>query len=243
MQIGVISDIHGNGVGFATVLDELGRHPVDRVVCLGDALQGGSQPLLVIELLQELGCPVVMGNADSWLLTSESPEQVSDAQHEVRAWTLDQIGDEGRRYIESFVPMLEVELGAAGAFLCFHGSPRSFDEILAPDITGEEFREALGPHEHRLLSGGHIHKQWSRLIDGRMFFNPGSVGLAYNRLLPRDEFYLYPVAEYAVVSVDDKDVSVDFRTLQLDPDELAKADLASGRPYADRDATRYRPPV
>ena len=39
------------------------------MVCLGDAIQGGPQPAQVVSRLKELACPVVMGNADAWLLT------------------------------------------------------------------------------------------------------------------------------------------------------------------------------
>jgi predicted phosphodiesterase len=59
MRIAVISDMHGNCVALDAVLADLESHPVDRVVCLGDAVQGGPQPAEVVARLRELGCPVV----------------------------------------------------------------------------------------------------------------------------------------------------------------------------------------
>ncbi len=69
MRTAVISDIHGNCVALDAVLADLQAHPVDQVACLGDAIQGGPQPAKVAARLRELGWPVVMGNADAWLLS------------------------------------------------------------------------------------------------------------------------------------------------------------------------------
>ena len=44
---------------------------MDQIVCLGDAVQGGPQPAQVVQRLRRLNSPVVMGNADAWLLSGE----------------------------------------------------------------------------------------------------------------------------------------------------------------------------
>ena len=69
MRLAVISDIHGNCFALDAVLADLRAdlEPVDATVCLGDAIQGGPQPAETVARLRELGCPVVMGNADAWL--------------------------------------------------------------------------------------------------------------------------------------------------------------------------------
>jgi len=64
----IISDMHGNGIALDAVLADLASVPHDGVVCLGDAIQGGPHPALVVARLRELGCPVVMGNADAYVL-------------------------------------------------------------------------------------------------------------------------------------------------------------------------------
>lgn len=247
MEIALISDIHGNGVALDVVLKEIAAFPVDRVICLGDALQGGSQPARVVQLLQDLGCPVIMGNGDNFLLTGESAEGVSDALNEVRAWTLDQLGNEGLDFIRSFLPTLEIELdGEDKKLLCFHGSPESFDQVLLPDTPDETFIEAFSSSVSAgatHFSGGHTHYQWTKQLSDRVYFNPGSVGVAYNRLLPRESFYVYPLAEYALLSTSASGTSIEFRHMLLDPDELARAALASGRPHAESEAARYRPPA
>src|SRR5512142_3377814 len=131
MRIAVISDIHGNCIALDAALDDLVQRPADHLVCLGDAIQGGPQPAAVVRRLRELGCPVVMGNADAYLLsgantgdepTSEERQRMLDA---VREWSLAQLSTEDRAFIQSFRPTVEVALEAGRRLLCFHGSPAS----------------------------------------------------------------------------------------------------------------------
>jgi len=71
MKLIIISDVHGNCVALDAVLADIQHESGDKIVCLGDAIQGGPQPAEVVQRLRELGCPAVMGNADAWLLDGE----------------------------------------------------------------------------------------------------------------------------------------------------------------------------
>ena len=81
MRLAVISDIHGECFALDQVLQDVRRQGIEQMVCLGDALQGGSQPAETLARLRELHCPVVMGNADAWLITGQetsSGEETSE---------------------------------------------------------------------------------------------------------------------------------------------------------------------
>jgi len=67
MRLAVISDVHGNSTALDAVMSELGREGVDEAVCLGD-VSIGPEPGEALERIRELGCPVIMGNWDAWLL-------------------------------------------------------------------------------------------------------------------------------------------------------------------------------
>src|SRR6185436_18635010 len=110
MRIAVISDMHGNLISLDSVLTEIRANSVDQIICLGDCVQGGPQPAEVIARLRELACPIVLGNADSFLLTGEntSIEPIDPARWEkllvVREWTLSQLSREDRAFIAGFQP-------------------------------------------------------------------------------------------------------------------------------------------
>jgi putative phosphoesterase len=232
MKIGVMSDIHGNCVALDAVLADVEGHPVDRWVCLGDALQGGPQPAQVAHRLHELGCPVILGNADEFVRSGTVGEPNTDEMNEVRAWTLAELGEDAT-FIDSFLTTHGIELGDGRRMLCFHGSPSSNEEVLLPETDPNDLRAALGDED--IQCGGHTHMQWTAMIDGRMFFNPGSVGLAYNRHQPGETFRFSPWAEFAVVH-DDR---IEFCKVPFDVGALKRATLQSGHPAAERLVRQY----
>ena len=250
MRIAVVSDIHGNCVAFEAALDDLKQHPADHLVCLGDAIQGGPQPAAVVARLRELGCPVVMGNADAYLLsgmntgdepTSDERQHMLDA---VREWSLAQLSPDDRAFIQGFRPTVEMALEAGRRLLCFHGSPASFDDVMLPDTPHEQLVEYLGEYHSDVLTGGHTHVQYVRRLgaDGRLFFNPGSIGLAYSHHQPESSFHADPWAEYAVLTSEGTRLALEFRRVPYDAGPLVEAYKASGRPYADQAVAQYSRP-
>ena len=233
MRVAIIADIHGNCVALDAVLTDLQHEPTDRIVCLGDAIQGGPQPVETVARLRELACPVVMGNADAWLLSGQptGSEPVSAEQEAVRAWSLAQLSAADRAFIAAFRPTVELPLGGGRRLLCFHGSPRSFDDLLLPDAPQEEFTQLLGAYIPAIMTGGHTHQQQIRRVGDGFFFNPGSVGVVYNRDQPEADFRLDPWAEYAILTTEGGRVRLEFRRVPFDVDALLAATLASGRPH------------
>lgn len=246
MRIAVISDIHGNGVALDAVLVQFQLQAVDQVVCLGDAIQGGPQPAQVAARLREMACPVVMGNADAWLLTGKETgnEQISPERRQkldvIREWSLAQLGPDDREFIATFRPTVEIALEEGPGLLCFHGSPTSFDDFIFPYTPEEEFQRLLAPFASYILSGGHTHLQQIRRIGNNFFFNPGSVGVTYNHQQSEDSFRLDPWAEYAILTVEDDRTSLAFQRVPFDVAELVRVYRASGRPYAEEAATQYQ---
>ncbi len=247
MRIAVMSDIHGNRIGLDTVLEDLRAHPADRIVCLGDAIQGGPQPAQVVKRLRELGCPVVLGNADAWLISGEETgeESMTDERRRmldaVREWTLGQLSAEDRAFIQGFQPTAEIELEAGRRLLCFHGSPDSFDDIMLPDTPQVKLLKFLGQHSADVFAGGHTHVQYMRRItqEGRIMFNPGSVGMAYAHHQPEGIERMDAWAEYALLTSEGDRLALEFRRVPYDVGPLLEAYRASGRPYAEKAIAQY----
>lgn len=67
MDIGVISDIHGDFAALQIALDRLDNyHRTSAVLCAGDLIGRGPQPDEVVSLIRERGIPTVRGNHDEW---------------------------------------------------------------------------------------------------------------------------------------------------------------------------------
>src|SRR5262245_45731320 len=244
MRIAIISDIHGNCFALDVTLADIRGAAVDQIVCLGDAIQGGAQPAATVARLRELGCPIVIGNADAWLLTGEETDPRHPATEQMQAmreWSLAQLSSADRAFIAGFQPTVTLALGDGRELLCFHGSPRSFDDIIYPDTPEEDVQRFLGGFGAAVLAGGHTHLQQIRRLGDAIFLNPGSVGRAYDRHQPEERFRFDPWAEYAILSHADGRLGLEFRRLPLDTEVLSEIILGSGQPYAERNAAQYRP--
>jgi predicted phosphodiesterase len=238
LRLALVSDVHGNCVALDAVLADLERLGVDSGICLGDVAQGGPQPAESLDRVRELGWPVILGNADDFLLRvpDEPAEPVTERQLEVREWTLSRLTDEHLALIGAFSATVELELDGGSRLLAFHGSPRSFDDGLLPETQPGPAYEA----DADVLAGGHTHLQWTRRLGSAVFVNPGSVGLAYDRHQPPEDFRTTPIAEYAVLHADAAGVAVEFRRVPYDLDRLLAAASEGGRPDAAEYAGLWR---
>lgn len=196
MAFALLSDIHGNMRAFDAVLAELSGFGIDDGLVLGDVAQGGDEPAEVLDRLAELDWPVILGNADQFLLDA-GIEDASDDLLAKREWSLAQLDERHLAQIGAFHPTYERD-----GLLAFHGSPRNFDDILFPDTDDVSPWQVDG---YALLAGGHTHFQWTTRIGDAPYVNPGSVGVPVYRW--NDRRPLEHVADYALVH----DHAVEFR--------------------------------
>jgi putative phosphoesterase len=246
MRVAVISDMHGNDLAFEAVEADIQNQQVNQIVCLGDAVQGGPQPAAVVQRLRRLGCPVVMGNADAWLVSGVetadegiSPERLKK-MGEIRLWSLSQLNEDDIDLIANFQETVTLDLEDGPVLLCFHGSPTSFDDLILPAAPEEEFQKFLGAYAGHILTGGHTHAQQIRRIGKYFFFNPGSVGFAYSHNQPDNDFHADPWAEYAILTSGNGQVSIEFRRVPFDTQVLIRIYRESGRPFADEAIAQYQ---
>jgi putative phosphoesterase len=246
MRIAVISDMHGNDFAFEVVDADIQKQKIDQIVCLGDAVQGGPQPAQVVQRLRRLNCPVVMGNADAWLISGEEtadegiPPERLKKMGEIRLWSLSQLTEDDQAFISNFQPTITLHLEDGLDLLCFHGSPVSFDDVILPAAPEEEFQKFFGAYASQILTGGHTHAQQIRRNGKLFFFNPGSVGFAYSHYQPDGQFHADPLAEYAILTVQNGQTSLEFRRLPFDVQELIRIYRESGRPFAEDATAQYQ---
>lgn len=235
MRIALISDIHGNRVALEAVLADLEADGVDRVVCLGDVAMTGPQPRAVLAKLQALGCAVVMGNTDAWLLNPQpSPEKKALPQvvRDIENWGAGMLGDEERAFVETFRPTVEVSLGDGRTLLCYHGSPRSFNDVILPTTPEKRLKGFLGDAKADVLAGGHTHEQMVRVFGRQLLVNAGSVGLP--RMEDGEALWKPLWAEYAVLEAGEGQLQVELRRTPVAFEELEAMVAESEMPHGER---------
>lgn len=234
MKVALFSDIHGNAVALDTVLEEIHHEEPDKLVCLGDIAVSGPEPVAAVERLQELGCPIIMGNTEEWLFTREYPDGEDKPQEvdDMGEWAGEQLFPEYEQYLESFDDILEIKLTEEMSLLCYHGTPDSPWETLDVHTLEERLDEIIESTEAKVLAGGHHHNQMVRRYKGVTFLNPGSVGLPFGTSRPTRAFYP-PWGEWALLTFSDGACSVDLRRTLLDVDEVRRAARESEMPHSD----------
>ena len=225
MRTALIADIHGNLVALRAVVADLNARGADRIVCLGDVAATGPQPAEAIEAVDQLGCEVVMGNTDEWLLepTEESIED-DDTRRiaEIDLWAREQLTAEHLTMLGRYQPRVELD-----GLLCYHGSPHSNMDALLPTTPDAEVAKMLAGYERPVLAGGHTHAVMLRRFRDSLVINPGSVGLPFEQT-GAGTFRNPPWAEYAIVEGSE----VEFHRVPIDVGAVTETALASGMPNA-----------
>ncbi len=163
----IISDIHGNAEALRRVLADIESRGIERIICLGDIVGYGPDPLECVDLVAEACDWALMGNHDFGVLyepTNFNPGAASAAY-----WTRDQFDaepDEARRAERyEFLGRLRVRVvepgpGGGPTILAVHGSPRRpINEYIFEDDTrtAPEKMESIFERIERVCLVGHTH--------------------------------------------------------------------------------------
>jgi len=233
VRTAIISDIHGNLEALQVVLGDIQERNCDRIICLGDILGYGPDPVSCVDLITEHCEWSLLGNHDYGALYE--PTNFNVAAEQAAYWTRAQFEKEeddqsaARRW--EFLGRLKVRVGF-GDFLCVHGSPRRpINEYIFPEdaINSPVKMQQIFERVQTYCLVGHTHvpgvftdepdfyppedvdSVYKLNGSDRLIINPGSVGQ------PRD---LDPRSSYAVLDEDQR--HVEFYRLPYDVESVVK---------------------
>jgi putative phosphoesterase len=241
MRVALISDLHANAVALQAVLDDIARTGVDQIVCLGDVATLGPRPSAVLETLEHLECPCILGNHDEFLTDSELIKRYTDTPVVVDSvdWCREKLSADELDFLTTFRASMEIPLADNVTLFLFHGTPRSHMEDLVATTPAEDVDVMLEGHKAAVMAGGHTHIQMMRQHRGSLIVNPGSVGAPFKEYTRGRAPTLMPHAEYAIVSGADEGVSVDLRRVAVDKRAMRKAVLDTDLPIGESLVQHY----
>ena len=225
MRVAILSDIHGNLLALKSILADIKKQQVDRIICLGDVASLGPQPAQVLAILQELKCLCTMGNHDAALIHPEAAAHYQIAPPVMPSvnWCLGQLTPTDIEFINNFQPTLKLPLSPTKHLLCFHGSPHSNIDNLLPSLSPQKLAEFISGHQASILCGGHTHLQLMRRIGNSVLVNPGSVGMPFrDEPAPGGEPIVLPWAEYAIIGEESTTITIDLRRVTFNIKEYVK---------------------
>ena len=209
----MLSDVHGNAVALAAVLDELEEAATDLVVFGGD-LTWGPLPQETLALVDAMATPTmfVRGNADRALSESATTPRST--------WMLSIHTDEQRARLAAFSETVAFSVDGLGPVRICHGSPRSDEELITYVTPEPRMRALMEGVDERVLVSAHTHLQFDREVAGIRSVNAGSVGMPYVDGPPG--------AYWALLGPD-----VELRRTDYDLDEAARRYRATDDPLAE----------
>lgn len=192
MRYAVLSDIHGNIEALQAVLADAAAR-ADAVVCLGDVVGYGADPVACVELVATRARALTAGNHEHGVTGQLDLEWFNPYARAACEWTRERLDKDHRTYLAG-LPLL-VELGDATLVHASPSHPDEWDYLVFP----EDGYAAFPAFATRLCFVGHSHVPgvWSigssgrdhargaidvPLADGRRYIvNVGSVGQPRDR--------------------------------------------------------------
>jgi diadenosine tetraphosphatase ApaH/serine/threonine PP2A family protein phosphatase len=185
-MIAIVSDIHGNLEALTAVLAEIDRRGIKQMVCLGDIIGYGPNPVECLDLVMARATRCLLGNHDFAVLYE--PFNFNVGAESACYWTrqkLEESGNEEQRakrwaFLGSLPTRLK-EPKVSGGFEAVHASPRRpINEYIFPDdiYTHPGKFVAIFDRVERLCFCGHTHVP-GLFMEGPDFFSPEELEWRY----------------------------------------------------------------
>ncbi len=160
----IVSDIHSNLAALTAVLKDIEEHKADEIVCLGDVIGYGPQPLPCVDIARQQFRFTILGNHEEAVLYGAvgfNPKAKAAVD-----WTRDQFHLESEeedarnarwQFLGDLPISVEEEDGSGVQYV--HGSPRDpTREYLFPtDVLNPEKIYGIFEHVDRVAFNGHTH--------------------------------------------------------------------------------------
>ena len=163
MRTAIISDIHSNLSALEAVLADIEQRSCQRIICLGDIIGYGPDPVACADLVAERCEWSLLGNHDFGVLYE--PTNFNAAAEDAAYWTRRQFEEAAKEDKQAgerrwnFLGHLRVRVSDNG-YLCVHGTPRRpINEYLFPDdaINNPHKLGSIFEKIERVCLVGHTH--------------------------------------------------------------------------------------
>jgi len=152
----VVSDIHSNLEALQAVLADVETHAVERIICLGDIVGYGPDPLACLDLAIKHFEFSLLGNHDYAIVHGATPEYSELARLSLE-WTRSQLEGFWKRKYRNYLAGLATQKQEADV-LFVHGSPRdpTFEYVHNKKIASASIGSL--PQEVDKCFMGHTHR-------------------------------------------------------------------------------------
>ena len=229
MKYAIIADIHGNLEALQVVLEDCKNQKVTHYACLGDVVGYNANPKECLDIIRNMGMPIVKGNHDEYCSSEMELDGFNAHAAEAVSWTRKQLSEEDRKWLREFK-----YLRLVASFTIVHATldgPQRwgyvFDKLAAAaSFTYQNTAVCFFGHTHvpvafirdTVVRGGTYSK--FKIDHGRKYFiNVGSVGQSRDGVAK---------ATYVIYDMDEQ--SIELRRLDYDIPTTQRKIIEAGLP-------------
>jgi diadenosine tetraphosphatase ApaH/serine/threonine PP2A family protein phosphatase len=207
----------------------------DWMLCTGDLVAYCGNPVETIDLIRSSGIAVVMGNCDEQLGAGASDcgcgfdpgSACARLSADWYAYANSVVRQDQRDWLSSLPGRIDLNIGGR-LLTAIHGSADSINTFVFAGTADETKRQSLDLLGNDGIVGGHCGLPFTQFIDGRLWHNPGVIGMPANDGTPRVWFSLLTPTTDGIV--------IERRALAYDYEAAQAAMLNAGLPDCYRDA-------
>ncbi len=197
MRVAFFSDIHGNLPALEAALADARAHHATHLICLGDIVGYGPQPVETLAQVRAIADAVVLGNHDAVACGMLNPALFNPFARETTERASLALSDEDKAWLRGLPMIVEDK-----AFACAHGTLDAPDSFCYLESRKDAARSLDALPHVPLLVVGHTHIPCLFLQDGetgeirklppediglppgaRAVINPGSIGFPRSNTL------------------------------------------------------------
>jgi predicted phosphodiesterase len=208
--------------------------PPERIVCTGDVVAYCGHPEETVAAIRAWGIHVIQGNCEEQLAAAADDcgcgfDEGSTCDRLAKSWyefANARLSSESRRWMGSLPRQLDLSL-AGSRVRVVHGGVERINRFLFASQR-DELAAELESSGADIVLAGHCGIPFLRQIVGRVWFNPGVIGMPANDGTPR---VWYGLVEKPVEPNEEKNLRFSLHPLSYDHEKATAAVRAGG--YAD----------
>ena len=227
MKYAIIADIHSNYEALKSVLENIKKENIDKIICLGDIIGKGENAHKCVELIKNNCDIVVAGNTDIRFSSDAEEFKHCELEHKRILWNQSLLTAEDINYLKSLPLCYELEVGDS-LIRMFHATPDSAFRFVNDYDTDLSLKLGMflpsnlttSQRTADIVIYGHLHYQFLSTIYNKKLICCGSVGNSIC-LVQNEEKNSSPTnickAQYLVLDIDENEnISFCFKSCNYD---------------------------
>ncbi len=197
MKLGIITDIHGNELALKAVLQEIDkRGDINEIWCLGDMIAMGPDSNEVLDILfGRSDIRMITGNHDEAILSliaGEGHPETYKHTREHHQWIAERLNPNHVAKLKQLPRIIEKEVNGTRILGIHYHIEENKRQVHIQDepfytiqeATLENMQHMFSDYPADIICFGHHHPEHDFHADGKMYFNPGALGVSKGETAP-----------------------------------------------------------